>query len=132
MVEHLVSPMKMVLPDDVGPKFVPIRVTVAPDVVGTFGTCNRVIDGASYVKLRASVPAKAETVTVLLLVPDPAGAMQAMLVSDAQVVLAQALGGMPAVRLTSDTPKLFPKRVKYPPPVVGLFVIIACETAGAS
>jgi len=114
------------------PKLVPINVTVAPDVVGTFGTCKRVTAGESNVKLENSVPVFPSKDMVTLFFPIPVATAHATLVSDTHVVLAQLVGDTPPAWLPSSTPKLRPLNVTIPPPVAGLFVGVAKVMLGVS
>jgi len=109
VVVHSVPPMDaLAVAGAEGPKFVPIKVMVAPDVVGMLGTCSLVMDGASYVNVADREPTLPPMLRFTLVCRRPADALQVTLVSEPQTVATQALTPKPAVLEYSVPPKFMP------------------------
>jgi len=109
VVAHNVPPMEaLAFAGAEGPKFVPIKEIVEPDVVGMLGWFNLVIDGASYVNADERQPTLPPMRRFTFVCSAPAGAVQVTLVSDTHIVAAHALSPNPAVLEYSAPPKFMP------------------------
>jgi hypothetical protein len=121
MVEQLVPPIRTVAEMSTAPKFLPVRVKLAPPLSGAFAGMTEVTAGESYEKAWENVPITSSSMLAFSAVPTPKLAVQTMLVAvihrfDAHTVV-------PTRTLAAGAaPKLVPDRVRRAPPSVGPFL----------